>query len=233
MTNYRVVSCVVRALVVGNRDDLDPGLVGDLLDNRGFKLHLKMRESPSDLNSTTQTDLLVLLGSDWFVGDVLHADKVNAELGLIRSMALRGVPIFGICFGAQLISAAFGGEVRRSHSPEIGWHEVSSDEHPELFAHSWFQWHYDIFSPPTDFQVVASNGVGVQAILGNRILGTQFHPEVTSVILEKWTCGVSNSVFRETGIDIAMLQETSKKYLEQGVDRCASLIDWFLEHVNR
>jgi len=82
------------------------------------------------------------------------------------------VSVFAICFGAQLVAHAFGGTVNRLQHPEVGWRAVSSTAQPELMGHTWLQWHYDEFTLLPGFSAIATNDVGLQAMIGKRLLAT-------------------------------------------------------------
>ena len=57
----------MRALLVANRYDADPGFVGEHLRNAGYSFVECHREHPGDWSSLDETDLVVSLGSDWSV----------------------------------------------------------------------------------------------------------------------------------------------------------------------
>ena len=222
----------MRALVVGNRGDADPGLVGSRLSELGFSLEENQREYPREWKSLAGMDLLVLLGSEWSVYWEANKKEVAAEVDLVRSAAARGVPVFAICFGAQLVSHAFGGTVSRSPTPEIGWHAVSSAEYPELLSHTWLQWHYDVFSVPNGFRAIATNDIGPQAMIGNRVLATQFHPEANLGIITRWITGAGISELHKIGMDPRRLLEISTDHLSKSSPLTFRLVDWFLEEVS-
>ena len=46
------------------------------------------------------------------------------EQELIREAHDRGLPVVGICLGAQMIAAALGGTVTRMETPEVGYKRV-------------------------------------------------------------------------------------------------------------
>lgn len=218
--------------VIGNRNDSDTGVIGHQLDQLGYRFEFGEREWPRGWGRLIGFDLLLLLGSDWSVNDVSHGGVVEAELALIRAAILRGTPVFGICFGAQMIALANGGRVWRAASPELGWHQITSDRHPDLFSHMWFQWHYDVFSVPHGAELVASNGTGVQAIVGKRLLGTQFHPEVTEDIIARWSQGSGSSELRLSGLNPTDLAQMSQQHVELSRNKSANLVNWFLEFSN-
>ena len=221
----------MRALVVGNHGDSDPGLVGSRLGELGFTFEQNEREYPREWRSLAGTDLLLLLGSEWSVYWEANAKEVAAEVDLVQSAAARGVPVFAICFGAQLVSHAFGGTVRRSTTPEIGWHAVSSTAHPELFSHTWLQWHYDVFTVPVGFSTIANNDVGPQAMTGKRILATQFHPEATLGIITRWSSGAGVTELHKIGVDPKRLVDDSVARLSSSAPVSVRLVDWFLSEI--
>ena len=95
-------------------------------------------------------------------------------------------PIYGICYGNQIMAHALGGTVERAREPEIGWHQVVSDV-PEVIAEGpWMQWHYDVVTVPPTAQELARSAVGPQAWRMGRSFCTQFHPEATETMIRRW-----------------------------------------------
>jgi GMP synthase-like glutamine amidotransferase len=221
----------VRALLVGNRGDADAGLVGARLGEVGFSFERNEREYPREWKSLAGVDLLLLLGSEWSVYWEGNEKEVAAEADLVTTAMQRGVPIFGICYGAQLIAHALGGTVTRSHTPEVGWHVVSSTAYPDLLAGTWLQWHYDVFTLPSSLQSVAANDVGPQAMLGRRVFATQFHPEATLDIITRWSTGAGAVELSKLGIDAKHLCEMSVDQVASRAPATARLVDWFLGEV--
>lgn len=221
----------MRALLVGNRGDADAGLVGARLGEVGFSFERNEREYPREWKSLAGVDLLLLLGSEWSVYWEGNEKEVAAEADLVTTAMQRGVPIFGICYGAQLIAHALGGTVTRSHTPEVGWHVVSSTAYPDLLAGTWLQWHYDVFTLPSSLQSVAANDVGPQAMLGRRVFATQFHPEATLDIITRWSTGAGAVELSKLGIDAKHLCEMSVDQVASRAPATARLVDWFLGEV--
>lgn len=221
----------MRALLVGNRGDADAGLVGARLGEVGFSFERNEREYPREWKSLAGVDLLLLLGSEWSVYWEGNEKEVAAEADLVTTAMQRGVPIFGICYGAQLIAHALGGTVTRSHTPEVGWHVVSSTAYPDLLSGTWLQWHYDVFTLPSSLQSVAANDVGPQAMLGRRVFATQFHPEATLDIITRWSTGAGAVELSKLGIDAKHLCEMSVDQVASRAPATARLVDWFLGEV--
>jgi GMP synthase (glutamine-hydrolysing) len=97
-----------------------------------------------------------------------------------------GVPILGICYGAQLLAQQLGGEVARTGRGEYGRTELDPSGEASVLLDPEHQivWmsHFDsIVRPPEGFRVTASTPDAPVAVLEHvdrRIHGVQFHPEV-------------------------------------------------------
>jgi len=98
-----------------------------------------------------------------------------------------GVPILGICYGAQLMAQQLGGEVANTGVGEYG-RTMLSRKGPSLLMSEWpaqttaWMSHGDaIASAPRGFVVTASSPeapVAVMEDVERRLYATQFHPEV-------------------------------------------------------
>jgi GMP synthase (glutamine-hydrolysing) len=99
-----------------------------------------------------------------------------------------GVPIFGICYGAQLIAQQLGGTVGRGMRGEYGRAHLTRTADSSLLhadipdSHDVWMSHFDaITEPPPGFRATASTPDAPVAVLEHderRIWGVQFHPEV-------------------------------------------------------
>lgn len=97
-----------------------------------------------------------------------------------------GIPVLGICYGAQLIAYLLGGQVETAPTSEYGHADVTVDE--SSFLHDWKKestcWmsHTDyIAQAPEGFKVTAHTAVCPIAGMENtekNIYAVQFHPEV-------------------------------------------------------
>lgn len=153
---------------------------------------------PDDLNNVSG---LIFMGGAGSVNE--PKDWIAQELALIRQADTQGIPMLGICFGAQLISKALGGNVQQGHELEIGWHNIQAvkevgrsaldgstpdgltDEKtwktdlPENFIA--FQWHAHTLSvPPGATRLWKSDCYEQQGFAKDKVLGMQFHLEVSA-----------------------------------------------------
>jgi GMP synthase (glutamine-hydrolysing) len=98
-----------------------------------------------------------------------------------------GVPVLGICYGAQLIAQQLGGEVARTGSGEYGRTGLEVTASSALFGDLpttqdvWMSHGDSIVAAPPGFRVTARTAQVPVAALEDperRVYGVQFHPEV-------------------------------------------------------
>ena len=103
----------------------------------------------------------------------------------------QGIPILGICYGAQLMAWSTGGTVETAPVSEYGKTETSIDRTGRLFgdvAETTTVWmsHTDYISKaPEGFRVTAHTPVCPVAAMENdekKLYAVQFHPEVTHTV---------------------------------------------------
>jgi GMP synthase-like glutamine amidotransferase len=219
----------VKALVLANSGDDDPGYVGERLIERGYDLTVAYRDHDAviELNGV---DVVVLLGSDWSVYWDRVAQHVEREAALIRAAADRDTPLLGICYGGQIMSHALGGSVERADTVEIGWFDVQSDDPGLTPPGLWFEYHVDKFTPPAEAEVFASTAAGPQSYRIGRMLALQFHPEVTPAIIRRWGSESLEDAERY-GLDLPAIYEQSDQLALQSQARCHALVDAFLDRV--
>jgi GMP synthase-like glutamine amidotransferase len=171
------------------------------------------------------------LGSNWSVYWDDISRNVAAESELIREAHRRGIPLFGICFGTQIMAHALGGSAERAKKAEIGWHDVIATPTYKVLAGTWMQWHYDTFSAPAGAQVLALSDVGPQAMQFGRSFGTQFHPEANEAIISRWMGGEGAAELATLGIAPGALIERTRVEIEKSGPAAGEIVDWFLNTV--
>lgn len=185
-----------RVLVVQHVPHASLGVYGDVLAERGDSMvWARLHESDPLPSDPDGFDGVITLGSD---RSVYEADRssIEPELRLLRDAVEAGIPVWGVCFGAQLLAAALGGRVFAGPRPEVGvlplrlTEAAASDPvfgslPPELPV---FQWHGDTFDVPAGATLVAgSDAYPNQAFrVGGLAYGVQFHAEATLELVRGW-----------------------------------------------
>ena len=140
-------------------------------------------------------DAVAVFGGGMNLRDTERLPWMRAELELLRDALQDGVPVLGVCLGAQLLASAAGAEVRRSPSPEIGWFDVARTPEGELdpllgrlpARFLAYEWHSYAFALPAGSVMLAYSAACPQAFrLGVSAWGVQFHPEVVPEIVREW-----------------------------------------------
>lgn len=171
----------MRVAAYADRTDEPAGLVGRFLAGAGHELVVVDRAG--EIALPDDVGLTLHLGSAVGPFEDEHRDRIEAEARVLRSALDAGVPVLGICYGAQLIAHALGGSTGFAPVAEYGLVEVESFD-PELCPPGpWVESHQHNFTPPPGARELGRTAAGPQGLAyeapdGRRALGWQFHPEV-------------------------------------------------------
>lgn len=218
------------ALFVANSTDIDAGYVGERLLRRGYARRTALRDQGGLPEDLADVDAVVLLGSDWSVHSPVDPVALAAECELVRTAQATGVPVLGLCYGAQVVAHALGGSVSLAAVPEVGFVEVITDDEALVPAGPWAQFHLDVVEPPPDARVVAQNACGTQAFVLPGVLAVQFHPEVRPETLDDWSRRFPELLV-EAGLDRATLVAEARDREPAARSAAYALVDAFLDRV--
>ncbi|MEV0945357.1 type 1 glutamine amidotransferase [Rhodococcus sp. NPDC049939] len=175
---------VVKHVPVGG-----PALLGALLEERSIRYIEYPMYASSELPSISDIGGLAVMGGPLHDSDDFPYEHLPRERTLIRESVTAGLPMLGICLGAQLLASSFGGEVWRGSRPETGAGRVTVTEAGErdpVFGSVGtdlpvVHWHQDTFELPVGaLQLASGQMFENQAFtIGPRAYGLQFHAELT------------------------------------------------------
>ncbi|MCB1747524.1 MAG: glutamine amidotransferase [Gammaproteobacteria bacterium] len=227
-----------RVLVVLHQEHSTPGFVGAALEARGYQLE---RCCPN-LGGCLPTVLedyaaAVVFGGPQSANDD-HLPGIRAELDwLERHVLPAGMPLLGICLGAQEIARVLGARVH-GHADghvEIGYCEVlpaaaGADflDQPTMF----YQWHAETFEIPAGaVQLARGTLFEAQAYrYGTRVYGIEYHPEMTRAMIERWATSERGSVHiaAHRGPDCAVQLDQHARYAAASRRWLERFLDGFL-----
>jgi GMP synthase-like glutamine amidotransferase len=180
--------------------DDGPGMIGEELLAAGCSIVVVRPDLGEPLPAVDAIGGLVVLGGLMGVHDADH-DWLPVERALVVDAVQVGLPVLGICLGAQQVALALGGQVTTGPAPEVGVCPVTltgkgrldpvlGPEYGGLAepAIPVVEWHGDTFTLPDGaVHLAATRAYPNQAFrVGERVYGLQFHAEVDRQMAEVW-----------------------------------------------
>ncbi len=194
------------------------GHAGPALRSAGAELDERRVREGDPLPELGEVDGIVSLGGEQNALDPALA----AEAELLREAVARGVPVLGVCLGAQLLAHALGGTVRTLERRHLDWIELhalpAAAGDPVLGAlppgaHG-VHWNEDGFDlPPGAVELLrspAGSGEGFRA--GERAWGVQFHPELDEESIGHWYVDW-HTALGAAGVTEAAAREADREHL--------------------
>lgn len=184
---------VEKVLVVVHQETSEPGLVGQVLQESGYALDIRCPAIGTELPQTLEDHAgVVVFGGPMSANDD-DLPFIRAELDWIPLVLNSGTPYLGICLGAQLLARVLGAKVMPHPQDlrEIGYVPIQ----PLPVAHNplsglteVYQWHKEGFELPSGAALLATGSVFPHQAFryGEAAYGTQFHPEITRAMIDRW-----------------------------------------------
>lgn len=191
----------MRKLLVFQHVAFEPlGTLNQQFKEAGFRIrYVNFDREPHARIDPARYHGLVVLGGPMAADEVHRYPHLGYEKAVICNAVDLGLPVLGICLGAQLIAAAFGGKTLRRDAPEYGWVEVrptAAGREDPLIGHFAdaelvYQWHSDTFTlPHAAVHLAESDTCRLQAFrLYDHVYGFQFHLEADRPLIERWFDG--------------------------------------------
>jgi GMP synthase (glutamine-hydrolysing) len=155
---------------------------------------------------------------------------ITATRAALREALRRGLPVLGICLGAELLAEAAGGDSRPC-PPEWGFREVAltpaavGDELLGALPGRFdvFQAHnFGLDLPAGAVALAGSNGALQAFRVGACAWGVQFHPEPTLAMLDGWTHALGH-VMQENGVDPELTRTLGRRHVPEWSERAGEM----------
>jgi GMP synthase (glutamine-hydrolysing) len=237
----------MRLLVVQHCPVTPVGLVGERAFARGAEL-VTLFPHDGDRVPAAMAGFggLIVLGGPMHAGDDDGYPAFASILSLIRECRQVGVPVLGLCLGAQLIARAFGQRVYRFGGLEVGYpavHLTAAGRTDPLFQglepeQRIMQMHEDSFDLPGESVLLMHNDACEnQAFrIGTSIYGIQAHPEVTrqdarNFPRDCWAAMTRHFGDQAEAVEQRVLSEVDA-YFDAGAAFCRAITDRWLDLVD-
>jgi GMP synthase (glutamine-hydrolysing) len=181
-----------KILIVLHSDRSTPGRIGWMLEQKGYALDIR-RPCLGDALPATMDDHA---GAVIFGGPMSANDPdafIRAETDWIAVPLRENKPFLGVCLGAQMLTNQLGGKVgpHPDGDVEIGYYPINPTESGRSLG-NWpsyvYHWHREGCTLPCGADRLARGEIfETQAYRYGGAYAIQFHPEVTRLMMHRWS----------------------------------------------
>ena len=180
-------------LIILHQEHSTPGRVGYALQRLGYGLDVRRPRFGDPLPPTMRDHTAaIIFGGPMSANDA--DDFIRREIDWIAVPLKDDKPFLGICLGGQMCARALGGRVfpHPAGQAEIGYYPIRPTAVGLAIVSPWpeqvYQWHREGFDLPGGAELLAEGDMfEVQAFRFGRSFALQFHPDVTHLMMHKWT----------------------------------------------
>ncbi|MEW6641287.1 MAG: glutamine amidotransferase [Pseudomonadota bacterium] len=180
-------------LIILHQETSTPGRVGNALRALGYALDIRRPRFGDPLPATLDQHAgAVMFGGPMSAND--PDDYIRCETDWLAVPLRERRPFLGICLGAQLLARQLGARVDfHPHGRvEVGYYPIRPTEAGQTVCTAWpaevYQWHREGFELPSGCELLAEgDDFPVQAFRAGSCFAFQFHPDVTTAMMHRWT----------------------------------------------
>jgi GMP synthase-like glutamine amidotransferase len=209
-----------------------PGTIAPVLAANGVAVEVTRLDLGEPLPSAPDVGGLVVMGGPMGVHDTDDFAWLEGERALISDVVDAGLPVLGVCLGAQQLAAALGAEVTTGAFEEVGPGQVElttdgrrdpvlGPEYNGLSGTSvpCVHWHRDTFTlPEGSVHLAATRAYPHQAFrVGGRAYGLQFHVELDGSLADAWRPLLPHGVTLD-GAAVARVTGVGRRVLQRFVE---------------
>lgn len=205
-------------LIIKHIEIEGPGTLGEFFKETAWQTRIVELDKGDTLPSVDECEAIISLGGPMNVYEEAKYPFLKEEDKLLKRALGKGIPVLGICLGAQLLAKACNAKVKKAPQKEIGWFKVNltdAGKREPLFENmpaslSVFQWHEDTFAIPKGALHLAESQTCLNQAFrfGRNAYGLQFHVEVTPEMIDSWISAYTKT---ETAQTNDMLIEAYKR----------------------
>src|SRR6266851_5685743 len=225
-------------LCIRNDRDDTLGITAAVLAEAGVPLvRLDAFDSEPRWPALEEIGGLIVFGGEMNADETDQHPYLLTQRELMRRAVDAGLPVLGICLGAQMLARAFEARVYRAAVRELGFKPIRITEagqaDPLLGSfHTGdrvFQWHEDTVDLPDGAELLAAgDDVRVQAFrMGRNAWGIQFHFEVDAEGVDAWLRVAEPSLERVWNRSAEEVREELRLYLDAQQQRSRPLFKAF------
>ncbi len=183
-------------LIVLHQETSTPGRVGNALRALGYTLDVRKPRFGEPLPETLDGHAgAIVFGGPMSAND--PDDFIRREIDWLAVPLKEQRPFIGICLGAQMLASHLGARVAPDPQgrAKIGYYPIRPTPVGETVCAGWpaqaYHWHREGFDLPAGCELLAEGAPSdifpIQAFRSGSCYGLQFHPDVTTAMMHRWT----------------------------------------------
>lgn len=181
-------------LLVVHQKKSVPGHMGKLFSERGYSFDRCCPCLGDPLpNDFEKYAAVAIFGGPMSANDC-WMPGIKAELEFIPKVLDAKLPFLGLCLGGQMLARVLGARVfpHKEGFIESGYTRIyPTDIGADWFLDSniFYQWHREGFDVPKTATLLAKGDLFPNQAFayGDNSIATQFHPEITMEMIDRWT----------------------------------------------